>query len=239
MIARLRGILELKSRDQALIDVGGVGYLAFCSARTLAALPQGGAPVVLEIETHVREDHIHLYGFIDRAERDWFRLLITVQGVGARVALGILSILSPDDLARAVAAQDRVAIAKANGVGAKLAARIAGELRDKAAGIMLDGATVSGHASAPTAGTMPEGSSPPETAKANGAKGPDGPLPDDARPMIADAVSALVNLGYGRSEAFAAIARAGAGAAEADAQNGVRGGDVATLIRAGLKELSR
>jgi Holliday junction DNA helicase RuvA len=131
MIAKLAGVVEQIEPDAAVIDVNGVGYLAFCSTRTIGRLPPLGLPVRLLIETHVREDHIHLYGFIDAAERDWFRLLTTVQGVGARLALSILSAVAPETLGLAILAQDKPALAQAEGVGPRLAARIVNELRDK------------------------------------------------------------------------------------------------------------
>ena len=131
MIAKLSGVLDSTGDDWAVIDVGGVGYLAFCSARTLRRLPPVGGQASLKVETHVREDHIHLYGFADAGERDWFRMLLTVQGVGAKVALGILSVLGPDEIAAAVMAQDRGALTQAPGVGPKLAARLLTELKDK------------------------------------------------------------------------------------------------------------
>ena len=109
MIAKLSGTLDSIGPDGAVIDVGGVGYLAFCSTRTLGRLPPSGGAVRLLVETHVREDHIHLYGFIDAAERDWFRLLTTVQGVGARLALAMLSAVAPEALTLAIAAQDKAA----------------------------------------------------------------------------------------------------------------------------------
>ena len=137
-----------------MIDVGGVGYLAFCSTRTLARLPPTGAAVRLLVETHVREDHIHLYGFIDAIERDWFRLLTTVQGVGARLALAVLSVIAPEALIVAIAAQDRAALARADGVGPRLAGRIVNELRDKIGAVGL-AATAS---AAPSAGA-PAGAS--------------------------------------------------------------------------------
>src|SRR5205814_1660401 len=136
MIAKLAGILDSAGPDSAVIDVGGVGYLAFCSSRSLGRLPPPGGAARLLIETHVREDHIHLYGFVDTAERDWFRLLTTVQGVGARLALAMLSVLNPDALALAIFAQDKASLARADGVGAKLAARIVNELRDKVSGLI-------------------------------------------------------------------------------------------------------
>lgn len=202
MIARLSGIVELLGEDRVIVDVGGVGYLVFCSGRTLGRLPGDGVPLQLHIETHVREDHIHLYGFVDSAEHEWFRLLTTVQGVGARVALAILSTLGPEDLVRAVASGDNAAVSRANGVGSKLAGRIVSELKEKAGGIALGpSATVAG------AGTFADGA------------------------VDAGAVSALVNLGYGRSEAFGAVARAG---------NRLGGkAALADLIRAGLEELSQ
>jgi Holliday junction DNA helicase RuvA len=205
MIARLTGKIEPLGEDRAIVDVGGVGYLVFCSGRTLGQLPADGSTVQLHIETHVREDHIHLYGFADTGELEWFRLLTTVQGVGAKVALAILTALGPDDLLQAVAAADKVAVSRANGVGPKLAARIVSELKDKVGGIALGAAAairVAGGQAAPAAGGVDE-----------------------------DAVSALVNLGYGRSEAFGAVARAG-GRLE-------QGAPLGDLIRAGLEELSQ
>jgi len=201
MIAKLAGIVDSAGEDGAVIDVGGVGYLAFCSTRTIGRLPSAGSPVRLLIETHVREDHIHLYGFIDAAERDWFRLLTTVQGVGARLALSILSAVAPDELRLAIFAQDRTVPARAEGVGPRLAARIVNELKDKIGGL----------------------DAPATPAAAGVVEAADGPA--------ADAISALVNLGYRRAEAYGAVAaamrRLGAGAsAEA-------------LLRAALQELAQ
>jgi len=204
MIAKLAGVVEQIEPDAAVIDVNGVGYLAFCSTRTIGRLPPVGLPVRLLIETHVREDHIHLYGFIDTAERDWFRLLTTVQGVGARLALALLSAVSPDALALAILSQDKATLARADGVGPRLAARIANELRDKVGGLATAApATV-------TAG-------PAATGKEAGA--------------AADAVSALVNLGYRRAEAFSAVAAAARKLGEEAALD--------ALIRAGLQELGQ
>jgi len=203
MIAKLNGRLDSSGEGWAVVDVAGVGYLAFCSLRTLTNLPENGEPVSLLIETHVREDHIHLYGFLEAAERDWFRLLTTVQGVGARMALAVLSVLSPAQLVQAIAAQDKAALTRANGVGPKLAGRVVSELKDKAGRIVLGEV-------AHTAAAI------------------EGGLPAEAVPE--DAVSALVNLGYGRGEAFGAVAQA--------ARN--LGGDapVEAVIRAGLQELA-
>jgi Holliday junction DNA helicase RuvA len=131
MIAQLTGRVDSLSDGTCVIDVGGVGYLVQASSRTLAALPQPPAPAKLLIETHVREDAILLYGFADSAERDWFRLLTTVQGVGGKVALGILSALSPSDLVGAIAAGDKASLNRAPGVGPRLAVRLLSELRDK------------------------------------------------------------------------------------------------------------
>ena len=203
MIARLTGIVGAVERDRAIVDVGGVGYLVRASSRTLGALAVGAETRVL-VETVIREDAIELYAFATAEERDWFRLLTTVQGVGAKVALSLLSALAPADLARAIASGDRAMISRADGVGPKLANRLSSELKDKVAAL--------GAIAAMSAGPR---------AAAGGA--------DDA--AIEDAVSALLNLGYRRPEALAAVdgaaARVGA-AARAEA-----------LIAAALKELAR
>ncbi len=201
MIAMLRGIVEQIAEDRVVVDVGGVGYVAFCSSRTLAGLPGQGKAVRLCIETHVREDHIHLYGFLEDNEREWFRLLTTVQGVGARVALAILSVLSANDLQQAVFAQDKTAVSRANGVGPKLAGRIVLELKDKAGHMALPVRTLAISSGADESGA------------------------DEA------AVSALVNLGFSRVDAFGAVLRAGE----------VLGHEapVDELIRNGLKELAQ
>ncbi len=136
MIAKLTGVIDSLTDNGVVVDVGGVGYLVFCSARSLARLATGEAASLL-VETHVREDHIHLFGFLDAGERDWFRLLVTVQGVGARVALAILSAIDGTELVQAIAAADKAAIARAPGVGPKLAARILNELKDKVADVTL------------------------------------------------------------------------------------------------------
>jgi Holliday junction DNA helicase RuvA len=137
MIGKLTGLVDSAGEDWAIVDVAGVGYLVFASARTLASLPPVGGAASLLIETHVRDDHIHLYGFADAAERDWYRLLGTVQGVGAKMALAILSALPPDTLVQSIAAQDKATLTQANGVGPKLAGRIVAELKDKVGGIAL------------------------------------------------------------------------------------------------------
>jgi Holliday junction DNA helicase RuvA len=200
MIAKLSGVVDQVGADSAVIDVGGVGYLAFCSTRTLGRLPPAGGAARLLIETHVREDHIHLYGFVDVVERDWFRLLTTVQGVGARIALAILSAVSPEALTLAILAGDKSPLTRADGVGPRLAARVVNELRDKLGGLA---------AAAPIAAASAA-------------------LPDES--ATADAVSALVNLGYRRAEAYGAVAAAARQLGEAAA--------VDVLIKAGLRELA-
>jgi holliday junction DNA helicase RuvA len=148
VIAKLRGVVDSVGEGRAVVDVGGVGYLLNCSERTLGRLPAAGEAVELLVETQMREDQINLYGFVEAAEREWFRILQSVQGVGSRSALAVLSILPPAQLARAIAAQDRAAIARATGVGPRLAGRIVSELRERvskmpvAAEVALTAATV-------------------------------------------------------------------------------------------------
>jgi Holliday junction DNA helicase RuvA len=199
VIARLTGRIDAVTDTSCILDVGGVGYLVQASTRTLGALPPAPATVQLLIETHVREDAILLYGFADPAERDWFRLLTTVQGVGAKVALALLSALSPDQLIAAIATQDRAALTRSPGVGPKLAIRILSELRERA-------------------GAMPGG----------GVALPASIVPQGA---LADALSALTNLGYRRAEAESALAGAVAEYGDNAALD--------VLIRAGLKGLAR
>lgn len=179
MIAKLSGTLDSVGDGWAVIDVGGVGYHVFCAVRTLSALPAPGAAISLDIETVVREDQFHLYGFLDAHEREWFRLLRKVQSVGAKMALAILGLLSPEDLSLAIAVRDRAALTQVSGVGPKLADRLLTELKDKAP---VDGvaAALGGGA----AQGAPQGST------------------------TGDAVSALINLGYRQSEAFGAVASA-------------------------------
>jgi len=200
MIAMLAGVIDEIGVDHLVLEVNGVGYQAFCSSRTLSRAGARGARLKLFIETHVREDHIHLYGFADEAERQWFRLLTTVQGVGARLALAILSVLDPDELVTSILAQDKASLARADGVGPKLAQRIANELKDKVGGIALGAA----------AQRIP-------------VHGEDG--------AAADAVSALVNLGYQRAEAYGAVSAAARRLGPAAALD--------ALIRAGLRELNQ
>jgi len=181
MIGKLKGIVDSSGEDWVVIDVGGVGYHVTCSRRTLKNLPASGGAVTLSIETKVSDEAIRLIGFESDAERDWFRLLLGVQGVGTRVALGVLGTLAPTDLARAIALDDRKAISAAPGVGAKVAARIAAELKDKAP----EGASLAVVLETPVNGTAVPSAAP-----------------------MRDAVSALVNLGYPQAQALGAIASA-------------------------------
>ncbi|HEV2676620.1 MAG TPA: Holliday junction branch migration protein RuvA [Aliidongia sp.] len=184
MIVRLTGQVDDVGLDGVMLDVQGVGYLLMVSTRTRAELPSKGETASLLTEMQIREDHWSLFGFIDRAERDWFRTLTTVQGVGGRVALAILSVLSPDHLTRAILAQDKASLARADGVGPKLAARLVTELKDKAAA----------HGLAPAAPTGTVMALPP--------------VPTNLAGPAEDAISALVNLGYRRPEALIAVATA-------------------------------
>ncbi len=205
MIGRLSGLVDEVGEDWVILDVGGVGYEVHCPARTLAALPQKGEAVSLTIETHLRQDMIRLYGFADPSERAWFRALQTVQGVGSKVALAVLSVLAPGDLANAVMLNNIPAISQAPGVGAKVATRIAAELKDKAP--KIGGGTFAAAGVAVAADVAVGGSA------------------------VADAISALVNLGYGRPQAAAAVTKV-------IAETGDTAG-TAELIRHGLKELAR
>jgi Holliday junction DNA helicase RuvA len=208
MIGKLKGVIDSYGPDWVIVDVAGVGYLVHCSAHTLQALPPAGEAAVIAIETYVREQEIKLFGFASDLEREWFRLLLAVQGVGTRVALAILGTLKPADLASAIALQDKAMVARAPGVGPKVAGRICAELKDKAPAL-------SGMVGAD-----------PAVARLQAELG------EKAAPQpVADAVSALVNLGYGQMQASAAVASARREAGE-DA-------DTAALIRLGLKELAR
>src|ERR1700730_12630419 len=143
MIGKLKGIIDSYNEDSVILDVNGVGYLVHCSARTLQELPRAGEAVTLSIETHVREDQIRLFGFTSDVEREWFRLLQTVQGVGTKVALAVLGTLKPADLASAVAMRDKAMIARSPGVGQKVGERIVTELKDKAPGYASVGPAMS------------------------------------------------------------------------------------------------
>lgn len=214
MIGKLSGRVDALDSDHLIIDVGGVGYLVFASARTLAAC-EPGAAISLIIETHVREDHIHLYGFVNRAERDTFRLLTTVQGVGVRMALAILGLYAPEQLQTIIAAQDKSSLTAVSGVGPKLAERMITELKRKVGELNLSGVVL-------------EMAAAPAAKKGKKAAASTAAAPAASSAETEDAVSALVNLGYGRAEAFSAVARA--------QHQGESGLDA--LIKAGLKELS-
>jgi holliday junction DNA helicase RuvA len=205
VIGKLKGLIDSYGEDYVILDVQGVGYQVHCSVRTLQALPQAGEAAVLSIETYVREDQIKLFGFRSDMEREWFRLLQTVQGVGARVALAVLSTLPPADLANAIALRDKAAVARTPGVGPKVAERIVSELKDKAPAFASVDPVV-----AQLAGAVAD---------------------DNAPRAVSDAISALVNLGYGQPQAAAAVASASRSAGE--------GAETAMLIRLGLKELAK
>jgi Holliday junction DNA helicase RuvA len=200
MIRKLKGIIDTIDTNSVIIDVGGVGYHAFCSGHTLRQIPQQGEALTLHIETHVREDHIHLYGFASIDEKQAFNLLLKVNGVGSKMALSVLSVFSPSQLATAIAAQDKSAFKAVSGVGTKIAERIVAELKDK----FSSSGSVDNFA-------MPSTSSHAQNNDIN------------------DAISALVNLGYSRSDAYSVINKI-------SAQNDNM--PVDALIRAGLKELS-
>jgi Holliday junction DNA helicase RuvA len=205
MIGKLKGIIDAYGEDFVVVDVNGVGYVVHCSSRTLQNLPAVGEAATLAIETHVREDMIRLFGFRSDQEREWFRLLQTVQGVGAKVALGVLSALDSGALATAIGTGDKAAISRAPGVGPKLAARLVAELKDKA----------------PAFGPVD-----PNVIRLTGA------VEDKKAPQpVTDAVSALVNLGYGQPQASAAVAAALRQAGDA--------AEARTLIRLGLRELAK
>ncbi|GJL84724.1 MAG: Holliday junction ATP-dependent DNA helicase RuvA [Micavibrio sp.] len=203
MIGKLSGIIDSVDGNNIILDVGGVGYLVQASARTLGAIGQKGDPASLLIDTHVREDAITLIGFAEAAEQSWFRLLNSVQGVGAKAAFSILAACPADRLAMVIAAQDKAALTQADGVGPKLAARILTELKDKAANIELGG-----------------------QAKTQKYQDIAGDTSSDS--FDQDAVSALINLGYARADAYSAVMNAKSKAND----------NLETLIREALKELS-
>jgi len=201
MIGKLKGRVDEIFEDAVLIDVGGVGYYVFASARTLSTLGVG-QPATLVIETHVREDHIHLFGFSGAAERDWFRLLTTVQRVGAKMAMTILGAMGPDQIAHAIVAKDNATFSRISGVGPTLAERIVTELKGKVAKM-------------PVSNIVPiSGKKQKNAAVANS--------------FTEDAISALVNLGYTRSEAYSATLKATQ-----------EGKNLDQIIKLSLKELAR
>jgi len=245
MIGRIAGRLEWKGGDQVLIDCHGVGYVVHVSARTLAAMPAPGEAVALHTELLVREDLLQLFGFATMIEREWHRLLTTVQGVGAKVSMAILGALGPEGVARAITLGDARAMQAAPGVGPKLAQRLILELKAKAPGLMALAGGLPGEAAPGRA----EGAGEAEPGQGDGAVGAPGaapgtkagpgggrrrgaappPPPDNPAAHAADALSALVNLGYGQMDAAEAVARAGIEAP---------GADTAALIRAALRLLA-
>lgn len=217
MIGKLTGRIDYRATDHILLDVGGVGYLVYCSDRTMATLPGVGQICALFTDLVVREDLMQLFGFPTLAEKEWHRLLMSVQGVGAKAALAILGTLGPDGVGRAIALGDWNAVKAAKGIGPKIAQRIVLDLKDKAPGVMAMGGTVAQATgdtlAAPTDDAVIEPvvmAAPPASAQA-------------------DALSALGNLGYGPSDAAAAVAQAAGGAPDADTP---------ALIRAALKLLA-
>lgn len=213
MIGKLTGRVDYVASDHVLLEVGGVGYMIYCAPGTLARLPSQGEHTALYTELLVREDLLQLIGFRTVAEREWHRLLTSVQGVGAKVALAILDALGPDGVSRALALSDAGAVRAAPGVGPKLAQRIVNELGDKAANVMALGAQA-GRAAVPSSHAIAA----PEVSDTQA----------DDPAATADALSALLNLGYDRSDAARAVAQAGQGGAA----------DTAALIRAALRALA-
>lgn len=217
MIGKLSGRIDYRASDHVLLDVRGVGYLVHVSERTLMALPGPGGMAALYTDLLVREDLLQLFGFLTLAEKEWHRLLTTVQGVGAKAALSIMGTLGPEGVARAIALGDAAAVRRAPGIGPKLAQRVVLELKDKAPAIMAMGAAAPDlgddaviEAPEPAAPTKPKPTARKQSAQAQ-----------------ADALSALTNLGYGPSEAAQAVAQAG----ETET-------DTPALIRAALKLLA-
>jgi Holliday junction DNA helicase RuvA len=224
MIGKISGRLAYRQADHVLIETpGGVGYTVQCSERTLAQMPDEGGAVALFTELVVREDQWHLYGFLTLAERDWHRLLTSVQGVGAKAAMAILGTLGPEGAGRAITLGDAAAIKAAPGIGPKIAARVVNELKDKAPAIMALGAAgakpaMPGVAVGPAPAMVEEvvDSTPAPTS-----------APEGSANTRAEALSALVNLGYGQGEAASAIAEVGEDAP-----------DTGTLIRLALRRLA-
>ncbi|MFY2822845.1 Holliday junction branch migration protein RuvA [Ruegeria sp. MALMAid1280] len=222
MIGKLTGRLDYRAADHVLIDVRGVGYIVYCSDRTMAALPGVGEAVSIYTDMVVREDLMQLYGFLSLVEKEWHRLLCSVQGVGAKVSLAILSALGPDGVSRAIALGDWGAVKAAKGVGPKTAQRIVLDLKDKAPGVMAMGGTVTEATDGPPLEVVE--SVEPAPAPKRAAK----PVSGSAA-ASAGALSALSNLGYGPSDAASAVAEAAASLPDAGE---------ADLIRAALKLLA-
>ncbi len=219
MIAKLKGVVDTIAEDYLIIDVNGVGYLVFASAKTLGRLVLNGT-VSLLIETVVREDSISLYGFADAWEKEWFNTLTKVQGVGAKVCLAILSVLTPNQLAQAVAAQDKTSFARANGVGPKLAARIVTELKDKIVSVPMAEIAKNINMTLNSDNEATDILNYEDNLVAR----------DDDPTKMEDAISALVNLGYQRLEAYKAVNQVLSQKPEAD---------TGELIRLSLKEFAK
>lgn len=222
MIAKLRGVIDTIGEDYCIVDVNGVGYLVSASSRTLAKLVRGKAAVLL-IETVVREDSISLFGFADAWEKEWFLTLTKVQGVGAKVCLAILSVLTPNQLAQAVSAQDKASFSRASGVGPKLAARIVTELKDKIVTVPIESVVRSDLT------TEEENMDKEQAEQENNAYEDVIAAQEDNQNSVEDAISALVNLGYQRLEAYKAVNKAAMKAQNAD---------VSELIKLALKEFA-
>jgi len=221
MIGRIAGRIDWRGTDHVLIDVRGVGYIVHCSERTLSALPGVGGMAALYTDLLVREDLLQLFGFPTLAEKEWHRLLMSVQGVGARASLAILGALGPDGVSRAIAIGDWHAVTAAKGIGAKTAQRVVNELKDKAPAVMAMAAAPPAPAADPEADTEVAIAAAPLPAQAP-------PAPSDPGAQ-AEALSALTNLGYAPGEAAGAVARAAGETPEAD---------TAALIRAALRLLA-
>ncbi len=219
MIAKLKGVVDTIAEDYLIIDVNGVGYLVFASAKTLGRLVLNGT-VSLLIETVVREDSISLYGFADVWEKEWFNTLTRVQGVGAKVCLAILSVLTPSQLAQAIAAQDKTSFARANGVGPKLAARIVTELKDKIVSVPIAEISKNINMTLNSDNEATDILNYEDNLVAR----------DDDPTKMEDAISALVNLGYQRLEAYKAVNRVLSQKSEAD---------MSEVIRLSLKEFAK
>ncbi len=222
MIAKLRGIIDTIGEDYCIVDVNGVGYWVSASSRTLSRLIKGKTSVLL-IETVVREDSISLFGFVDAWEKEWFLTLTKVQGVGAKVCLAILSVLTPNQLAQAVSAQDKASFSRASGVGPKLAARIVTELKDKIVTIPIESVVRS------DLSTEEENMDKEQAEQENNAYEDVIMAQEDNQNSVEDAISALVNLGYQRLEAYKAVNKAAMKAQNAD---------VSELIKLALKEFA-
>ena len=214
MISKLSGILDSVSEGYLILDVQGVGYQVHCSSKTLAQCTGVGEPLSLLIDTQIREDAFNLFGFLTASDQTWFRLLISVQGVGAKAAMAILTVCPPDQIGFAIAAGDKAAVQRADGVGPKLAARIITELKDKAGKMAIE--------------------APAKTAVA-GATGSNAPIdiPVTHAGADQDAVSALINLGYQRTDAYAAVMQV-----KQKAENDNENIELSDMIRLALQELS-